>query len=193
MLSVIFVVSWPFQKSVIFSRFVQWYFVGAGVAKHSFASEYKFFIFQSVKILFSERKKKADKFQASMSLIMVACKRMIPIGMSYMNSLVQETIQIGKQKFLEVSKVFTQVKFTILQKKLKIVVDISIVFIVHRNVTETCSLSRFVCMLCAVRVVKCPFWLVECKTIQVKLFTLSLKCRIFLHIYYQLNWFNFEL
>ena len=38
-----------------------------------------------------------------MSLIMVACKRMIPIGMSYMNSLVQETIQVGKQKFLEVT------------------------------------------------------------------------------------------
>ena len=44
-----------------------------------------------------------QNFQTSMSLIMVACKRMVPIGLAYLNADMQEIIQNAKQKYLEVS------------------------------------------------------------------------------------------
>ncbi len=49
-----------------------------------------------------KKKKTVETFNISMSLVMVACKRMIPIGLTFLNSQVQEVIQSAKQKFLEV-------------------------------------------------------------------------------------------
>ncbi|XP_075257500.1 ryanodine receptor 2-like isoform X3 [Convolutriloba macropyga] len=60
---------------------------------------------RAIRKLRHKKKKKqmveVQNFQTSMSLIMVACKRMVPIGLAYLNADMQEIIQNAKQKYLE--------------------------------------------------------------------------------------------